>query len=234
MRSIARTFFLASAFAAAAASPAAAQEWRDSLTAQLRREITHTRVSSDLMRLGETGVVMVLQKDGVAGKPGTDGFILESRYRDGEVRQPSGLSALLGGTTNMRQFKAGEKVYVNRVDVGRDGSSIRLSLMATDLANITVDGNSRTARYAGGLLVDFPQGSLATASVADVMAHLSGILKTEAAASAPATISLGQTPEQVEQAMGKPQTVINLGARVIFVYPAMRVIFQDGKVADVQ
>lgn len=231
---IARTLLVALALTGAAAAPAAAQEWRDSLTAQLRRQIVHTRVSSDLQRVGEMGTVMVFQKDGVTAKPGSEGFILESRFRDGAVRQPSGLSALLGGTTNMRQFKAGEKVYVNRVDVGRNGSEIRMQLMATDLANITVEGNSRTARYVGSLLVDFPQGALATATVDDVMTQLSGILKTEEAASAPATVSLGQTPAEVEAAMGKPQTVINLGARVIFVYPNMRIIFQDGKVADVQ
>jgi hypothetical protein len=38
----------------------------------------------------------------------------------------------------------------------------------------------------------------------------------------------------VERILGKPQTVINLGARVTFVYPNMRIIFVDGKVADVQ
>jgi hypothetical protein len=235
MRSAFRTLLVSSAvLATAVAAPASAQVWRDSLTAQLRREITATSTSSDLMRLTQTGTLMVFQKAGVSSKPGSEGFILESHYRGGQIQQPRGLSALLGGSTNMRQWNAGDKVYVNRIDVGRDGATLRVALVSPDLTPITVNGNSRTARYAGSLMFDFAPNFLTTATAADVINAIGAVLKTESAASAPASISLGQTPEQVEAGMGKPQTVINLGARVIYVYATMRVIFQDGKVSDVQ
>jgi len=48
------------------------------------------------------------------------------------------------------------------------------------------------------------------------------------------TVELGQTPEQVEAAMGKPETIVKLGAKMTYVYKTMKIIFQDGKVADVQ
>jgi hypothetical protein len=38
----------------------------------------------------------------------------------------------------------------------------------------------------------------------------------------------------VEAALGKPDTIVNLGAKMTYVYKTMKVIFQDGKVADVQ
>jgi hypothetical protein len=47
-------------------------------------------------------------------------------------------------------------------------------------------------------------------------------------------ISLGMTFYDVENAMGVPDTRVDLGTKVLFKYPTMTVTFQDGKVADVQ
>jgi hypothetical protein len=55
-----------------------------------------------------------------------------------------------------------------------------------------------------------------------------------APAAAPATISLGQTPDQVTAGMGAPTRIIDLGARKIYVYKDMKITFKDGKVSDVQ
>jgi hypothetical protein len=51
---------------------------------------------------------------------------------------------------------------------------------------------------------------------------------------APASVELGQSFDQVKAAMGAPTSVANLGAKVIYNYNGMKVIFKDGKVADVQ
>lgn len=58
--------------------------------------------------------------------------------------------------------------------------------------------------------------------------------KSAAAASAPKTVELGQTVEQVEAVLGKPETIINLGTKVTFVYKNLKIVFVDGKVVDVQ
>ena len=55
-----------------------------------------------------------------------------------------------------------------------------------------------------------------------------------AAPAAPASVELGQTPDQVQAAMGAPARVANLGPKVIYYYNGMKVIFKDGKVTDVQ
>ena len=55
-----------------------------------------------------------------------------------------------------------------------------------------------------------------------------------AAPAAPATVGLGQTPDQVQAAMGAPSRVANLGPKVIYYYNGMKVIFMNGKVSNVQ
>lgn len=56
-----------------------------------------------------------------------------------------------------------------------------------------------------------------------------------APAQAPApTIALGQTIDQVTATMGAPQQIIDLGAKKIYKYPDMKVIFMNGQVSDVQ
>jgi uncharacterized membrane protein YgcG len=47
-------------------------------------------------------------------------------------------------------------------------------------------------------------------------------------------IQLGQTPDQVLAALGQPDKTVNLGPKQIFVYKDLKVIFVNGRVADVQ
>jgi hypothetical protein len=63
----------------------------------------------------------------------------------------------------------------------------------------------------------------------------SGALAAIAAPSAPpATISLGQTTDQVIAIMGQPKNIVDLGAKKIYVYPDIKVTFNNGTVADVE
>jgi len=48
------------------------------------------------------------------------------------------------------------------------------------------------------------------------------------------TVALGQTPEQVIGALGKPKGIVDLGKKKIYVYPDMKVTFNGGKVTDIQ
>jgi hypothetical protein len=80
----------------------------------------------------------------------------------------------------------------------------------------------------------------------EVTAELNGQSKAadqaeqEAAADAggtpaePPTVALGQTPDQVIAALGQPKSIMDLGAKKIYVYKDSKVIFRDGKVADIQ
>jgi hypothetical protein len=50
----------------------------------------------------------------------------------------------------------------------------------------------------------------------------------------PQTIQLGQTTAEVEASLGKPDKIVNLGAKQIYVYKDLKVTFLKGKVSDVQ
>lgn len=50
----------------------------------------------------------------------------------------------------------------------------------------------------------------------------------------PQSIDKGMTPDQVQAAMGKPDKIVNLGTKQIYVYKDLKVTFLNGKVSDVQ
>ena len=50
----------------------------------------------------------------------------------------------------------------------------------------------------------------------------------------PPTIQLGQSIDDVENAMGKPEKIVNLGAKQIYVYKDLKITFIKGKVSDVE
>ena len=50
----------------------------------------------------------------------------------------------------------------------------------------------------------------------------------------PATVSLGQTPDQVIAALGQPQKIVKLAKKETYYYKDLKVIFTAGKVSDVQ
>ena len=55
-----------------------------------------------------------------------------------------------------------------------------------------------------------------------------------AAQAEPDTIEKGQTTDQVQSSLGKPDKIVNLGAKQIWVYKDLKVTFLNGKVSDVE
>lgn len=55
-----------------------------------------------------------------------------------------------------------------------------------------------------------------------------------APAAATATVALGQTMDQVKAILGAPKKTADLGAKTIYYYDGMKVIFKAGKVSDVE
>ncbi len=51
---------------------------------------------------------------------------------------------------------------------------------------------------------------------------------------APVQISLGQPIDAVTAALGSPTRIVDLGAKKIYNYPDMKIIFTNGQVSDVQ
>jgi len=50
----------------------------------------------------------------------------------------------------------------------------------------------------------------------------------------PQTVEVGMTPDQVTNALGKPEKIVKLTTKQIYIYKDMKVTFVNGKVSDVQ
>lgn len=209
-----------------------AQSWKDSLAARLSSRMVVASVTSDRLRITKPGTVLLVQLEGVSASPGKDASYLKNHLRDGQVQQAKGLAAALSNKKTNRDYRVGERVYLTKIDV--NDNDIQLFLISTETNQIQVDGNSQQTRYKAVLQVDFPKGTLAATDAAAIERVISSALKLASEESGPKTVELGQTPEQVEGALGKPETILKLALKTIWVYKALKVTFVDGKVSDVQ
>ncbi len=55
-----------------------------------------------------------------------------------------------------------------------------------------------------------------------------------AADASPAELTEGQTLEEVERALGKPEDIIKLKENLIYMYPTVKVFFENGKLVNVE
>jgi hypothetical protein len=76
----------------------------------------------------------------------------------------------------------------------------------------------------------FQQGSQAAQ---DAISQAPAGTAPGAPAGQPGTIALGQTPDQVVAIMGQPTNIVDLGAKKIYVYPNLKITFNNGQVSDV-
>lgn len=156
-------------------------------------------------------------------------------------------------------FQVGDKVYPTKIDVSLTKDAVALSIVACDTCNKTDPPTYNKAQ----IVFQFPKGALANASagqVEDVIGQVLSISSDDAQQGGqqggdqggqqqagqqqpaaqeqpqaePQTIEKGQTPDQVQAAMGKPDKIVNLGVKQIYVYKDLKVTFINGKVSDVQ
>lgn len=204
---------------------AAKPTWRKALEESLASTYELSRVSIDSTRITKPGSLLVIRKENISGDVAGTLSFAKNKVIDGKVQQ---------GTAAGNVFKPGEKVYVRGLYV--TDTEVQFSLLSCDMYEVNVHGTTQKTRYQLAVNFVFPKGTLETADAAAVKKVVDEVLATEATVNAvkTATVELGQTPEQVETALGKPETAVKLGAKMTYVYKTMKVIFQDGKVADVQ
>ena len=195
--------------------------------------LTH-RATFSPDRVTQEGAVLVVQKPGIAADPSSDARFSITYVRDGSIGEQGGAVAAFLSKKNTRVFKPGEKVYVIGIKVGDD--YVMLELLSCDMFDFQQRGSTRQTRYKAAVSFKFDKEFLASADAAKIKKAIDPVVATEAEAAAQntKTISLGQTPEQVKAILGEPEKVVNLGPKVTYIYKDMKVVFQDGKVADVQ
>jgi hypothetical protein len=167
-----------------------------------------------------------------------------------------------GKEQTTKLFAKGDKVYPTKIDVALDKDQVTMSIVACDKCNKTdpttynktnvvfVFPKGSLATASAGQVED-TIGTLLSISSDDAKSDDSAQggdqqqqggdqgaqqqpAAQEQAPAEPASIDKGMTPDQVQAAMGKPDKIVNLGAKQIYVYKDLKVTFLNGKVSDVQ
>jgi hypothetical protein len=231
------------------------QDQRAEIQRRLTAEFTRTKMTSGHSDIVTAGSVLVLHKDGLV-MCSTEAIASPTNtYKNGSISFGFGANMAWGmalapanqQTTAIaqRKFVTGEKFWVTEYIVKPDGVVFQFY---SDPYN--------DVRYYGQLKFPFAKNVAPPAD--EVMKTIEEVITPEAetpeaaapaadnAAPAPApapsaqpagspkTIALGQTTDQVIGILGQPQKIVNLGAKQMYFYSDMKVIFTNGKVSDVQ
>jgi hypothetical protein len=181
--------------------------------------------------------VLRVRIDGLRVEPEANGGYIQTTIEDGKVTKSGrGVRGLLAGCPNpaRRSLKIGERVQIFKIEI--DDDLVRFAVATVDEEQVMLRGNTLNTRFFGAILLPFGEKAMPTVTPEQVAAALKPVLGSdeEMAASQTKTVSLEQTPDQVKQALGAPDKVVDLRTKVTWVYKDLKVVFVDGKVSDVQ
>jgi hypothetical protein len=239
--------------------PAANAQVPVSLQEQLNAQYKPAKMKSGFggATVVEAGTELAVQKAGVLSVPSTTMSTCSAKFQDNKLHPSVGFCAAM--FRNISSYlQTGSKVYPLKIDVNLEKEKISFEVVACDSCN----GSDSSTSMKGGVVFQFPKGYLETASagaVEDTIGQVFSISgdgqsggQNEAEQQAqggpqgaqpstqqqqqaePQTIQLGQSTDQVLAVLNKPEKIVNLGAKQIFVYRDLKVTFVDGKVSDVQ
>jgi hypothetical protein len=231
-----------------------------SLQDQLKAQYTLVKlgIGPAGFKVVKPGTVLDVQKAGLLGVPPQSMMACPAKFQDGEVKSPTGMCAAMVKQVS-RFMQVGDKVYVTKIDVSLDKDRVSIQLMECDSCN----GVQQPSFYKSEVFFQFPKGSLQNPDVSKIEDTIGQVLAIDngdsqgdqggqdqgqqgggnqggggqgqqQAPAEPQQIAKGQTPEQVKAALGNPDKIVNLGAKLIYVYKDLKVTFLDGKVSDVQ
>ena len=215
-----------------------------SVADQLKAQYKITKLGQDSSgtSIVEAGTILVVQKGGILGVPQATALILPTAtYKDGDLHSPGAAARVFLGN-DTRLFQIGEKVYILKLDVNVKAERVSLQILE--------------GPYLSQVAFQFQKGYLETGNIPDIEDTISKVFTIDDGAAQgqpqvaegapqvqpanqqpqpdPQTIQLGQTPEQVQTALGKPETVASVGSKQIYKYKDLKVTFVNGKVTDVQ
>lgn len=207
---------------------------RSALEEALKSKYELTKTGIDRVRITQPGTILVVQKEGISADLSSDMTFLNNKVLNGQVAQAGGFGAIMQSKKTSRNLKVGERVYVFKIEVKDD--QVRYFVITCDTDDVNVHGSTRQTRYKALLSFELGKEFLESASVDDVRKAVDAVIAPEADVKAAGTksVELGQTPAQVEANLGRPDKIVNLGPKKIYVYKDMKIVFVDEKVADVQ
>jgi hypothetical protein len=200
----------------------------------LKAKYALTKTGLDRERITQPGTVLIIQKEGLSGDLATDMTFLNNKIRDGRVAQAGGFGAFMQDKKTSRILKAGDRVYVFKIEVKDD--QVRYFVITCDSYDVNLHGSTRQIRYKALLSFELGKEFLAKATADDVKKAVDAVIQPEQDVKAASTksVDLGQSPDQVEAILGNPAKIVNLGPKKIYVYKDMKIIFLQDKVSDVQ
>jgi hypothetical protein len=226
------------------------------LQEQLNAQYKLVKMGSDSGGFGvvEPGTLLAVQKGGILSVPWRALALCPAKYQDGALHPSVGFCANMVRQVS-RYFKVGEKVYPTKVEISLDKAKITLTVVACDSCN----GVNPPSSMKGEVVFQFAKGYLDQANAGEVEDTIGQVfsISTDDQPSAqgsnqanneqenppasqapsqsePQTVQMGMTTDQVQDVLGKPQKIFNLGPKQIFVYKDVKVTFQNNKVVDVQ
>jgi len=201
--------------------------------------------------VGEPGTLLAIQQGGILSVPLLALAVCPAKFQDNTLHPPGGFCEAMVKSVS-KNFQPGDKVYPIKIDVNVEKAKIAFTVVACDSCN----GINPPASSKGEVVFQFAKGYLETANAASVEDTIGQVFsisddgqqqarlgqpakQEEQPAQAqpqtePQTIQLGQTTDQVQYAFGKPEKIVDLGAKQIYVYKDLKVTFLNGKVTDVQ
>jgi hypothetical protein len=244
-------------------APAASAQTPVSLQEQLNAQYKPAKMKSGFggATVVEAGTVLAVQKGGVLSVPSTALTTCSAKFQDNRLHPSVGFcAAMLKNVSSY--FQPGSKVYPLKIEVNPEKGKISFEVVACDSCNGGGSGSSMKGgvvfQFAKGYLETATAGTVED-TIGQVFSVSSdgqdggqngeqnqgepqaqagpqgGQPATQQQAQAePQTIQLGQSIVQVLAALGKPEKIVNLGPKQIYVYKDLKVTFLDGKVSDVQ
>jgi hypothetical protein len=211
-------------------------------------KIAKMGMDSSGVRVAEGGTVLLVQKGGILGVPPQNPIMATATYRDGDLHPPGAGSRMFIGN-DTRLFDVGERVYVSKIDVNVKNEKVSLTIVECDSCN----GLNQPSSYHSVVAFQFQRGYLETAEADQVMDTINKVLPVEGDSGGaqgqdqqgqdqqggqdqqqPQTIQIGQSINDVVSILGRPEKIVNLGAKQIYVYKDLKVTFLNGQVADVK
>ena len=207
---------------------AADAPWQGELLGGLK---SHYQITTRnwLGKIQQPGTVLVVQQDGLqADRP--KAVMKPTIIQDGVIAKTGAGGIILG--QGGRSLKKGDRVQV--YDIRVKDNYVLLLIGTVDTIDTEQNGSTSSANQEAALSFTFTGKPLQDLATDEVLAQINKWLLTESETSAARTISLGQSIDDVVKALGQPTKVVNLGAKKIYYYSDMKVIFQDDKVSDVE
>lgn len=176
------------------------------------------------------GTVLYVTQSGIqANKPSA--IAKATVIEDGELELKGGGSFISGDSG--KTLEVGDEMYLYNYQVKKNYVNFLLGTVKSYEMQV---GNSRKMQpYQLALQLKY-SGGIADIGVDRILDDLAGYFSTvkEVANSDTNTLRLGQSPEEVIEVMGPPNKRVELGSKMIFTYDDLKVVFEDGSVADVQ